>query len=332
VTIFDLPLAELEQYVPDLEEPDDFDTFWGTTIAQARTHDLDVAAKSARTGLKLVDVEDLTFSGFDGQRISAWVIRPAGPVVSSRQALPAVVEFMGYGGGRGLPFERLTWAAAGYVHVVMDTRGQGSAWGAGVTADPVGSGPAVPGFMTQGILDPASYYYRRLITDAVRAVDAVRSLPYVDPERVTVAGKSQGGGIAIAAAGLCDGLAAALVDVPFLCHFRRAVDITDRAPYYEIVSYLQAHRDAADAVFRTLSYHDAVLFARRASAPSLFSVALRDMTCPPSTVFAARNSWGAATTAEPSADIEVYPFNLHEGGMAHHVQRQLEWLERRLNG
>ena len=64
----------------------------------------------------------------------------------------------------------------------MDTRGQGGQYGSGGdTPDPVGSGPAAPGFVTRGILDPATYYYRRVLTDAVRAVDAARALPGVDP-------------------------------------------------------------------------------------------------------------------------------------------------------
>lgn len=41
-------------------------------------------------------------------------------------------------------------------------------------------------------------YYRRLITDAARAVEAVRELPGVDAERVAVPGNSQGGGSALA--------------------------------------------------------------------------------------------------------------------------------------
>ena len=40
--------------------------------------------------------------------------------------------------------------------------------------------------MTRGVLDPRTYYYRRVITDAVRAVDAARSHPLVDPTRVAV--------------------------------------------------------------------------------------------------------------------------------------------------
>ena len=56
----------------------------------------------------------------------------------------------------------------------MDTRGQGSAWSKGDTPDPESDGgnPQYPGFMTRGVLDPKTYYYRRVFTDAVRAVEA----------------------------------------------------------------------------------------------------------------------------------------------------------------
>jgi cephalosporin-C deacetylase len=38
--------------------------------------------------------------------------------------------------------------------------------------------------MTRGIETPQTYYYRRVFTDAVRLVDAVRTLPFVDPDRI----------------------------------------------------------------------------------------------------------------------------------------------------
>jgi cephalosporin-C deacetylase len=66
--------------------------------------------------------------------------------------------------------------------------------------------------MTQGILDPATYYYRRLITDAVRAVEAVRSHPAVDPQRIAVTGGSQGGALTLAAASLVGGLVGVMPD------------------------------------------------------------------------------------------------------------------------
>src|SRR5690606_18664254 len=105
------------------------------------------------------------------------------------------------------------------------------------------------------------------------AVDAVRQLDGIDPARVAVAGTSQGGGIAIAVAGLLPDVVAAAPNVPFLSHFRRAVQITDAFPYGEITQYLSVHREHEDAVWHTLSYLDGVSFARRAQAAGLYSVA-----------------------------------------------------------
>ena len=81
--------------------------------------------------------------------------------------------------------------------------------------------------MTKGIEDPKTYYYRRVFVDALRALEAVRSLPDVDASSIAVQGISQGGGITLAAAGLANDVVAVMPDVPFLCHFRRAADICD---------------------------------------------------------------------------------------------------------
>jgi cephalosporin-C deacetylase len=318
---FDLPVHELRRYRPTVAEPADFDAFWATTLDESRRLAAPPRLTRIETHLTAFEVYDVSFSGFGGDPVGGWFLVPAG----SDGPLPAVVAFNGYGGGRGLPHERLAWAASGYAYFFMDTRGQGSTWGvSGTTPDPHGTGPSAPGFMTRGIDDPAAYYYRRVFTDAVLAIDAVRSLDAVDADRVAVAGGSQGGGIAIAAAGLTAGLVGAMPEVPFLCHFERAVGMTDRDPYQEIVRYLSVHRDAP-RVFETLSYFDGVNFAKRATAPALFSVALMDPVCPPSTVYAARNHWAGGT-----ADIEEYPFNEHEGGAGAHWPLQAAWLAERM--
>lgn len=312
----DLPLEQLRSYRPEVPEPQDFDDFWAATLEEARRAPGEATSTPASTPVTGLRVEDVTFPGFGGEPVKAWYVAPQGP-----GPFPCVVEFLGYGGGRGLAHERLAWAAAGYAHLVMDTRGQGSTWGSGGgTPDPHGSGPAYPGVMTRGIGSPETYYYRRLIADAVRAVDHVLTRDDVDPARVAVVGTSQGGGLALAAGALHRGVSAVVADVPFLCHFERAVSVTDAAPYSEITAYLAVHRGAAEQVFRTLSYVDGVAMARRVTAPTMMSVALMDATCPPSTVFAA-----AHAMAVPPR-LEVYPYNDHEGGAQEQWVRAAHWV------
>jgi cephalosporin-C deacetylase len=300
----DLSEPDLRNYRSSQVEPPDFHDFWRSTLEEARAFDVGVTLTPVDTGLLTVDVFDVTFAGFGGTPVRAWLRVPAGVT----GPLPAVVQFVGYGGGRGNAVENLFWASAGYAHVQMDTRGQGSAWSTGDTADPFGSGPQGAGFMTRGIESRETYYYRRVFVDAVRAVEAARSLDVIDASRVAVLGTSQGGGIALATAALVPDVAALVANVPFLCDFPRATVITDNDPYKEIGRYLAVHRLESERVHRTLSYFDGVNFARRGLAPALFSTALMDPICPPSTVFAAFNNYGG------TKDITVWQYNGHDGG------------------
>ncbi|HEX7105035.1 MAG TPA: acetylxylan esterase [Acidothermaceae bacterium] len=319
----DLSLPELVRYRATFDEPADFDDFWADTLADARRHELAASFDPVDTGLTAVRTFDVTYRGFGGHEIKGWLHLPVN--APDRAALPGVVQFQGYGGGRGLSHENLLYALAGYAHLVMDTRGQGSGWSVGDTPDPVGAPPSQPGFLTRGIEDPAEYFYRRVFTDGVRAVEALRSHPAVDASRVAVAGGSQGGAITLAVAALLPDVTCALPDVPFLCDFRRATDICDSEPYSEIVRYLKAHRDRVEQAFSTLAYFDGVAMARRAQAPALFSVGLMDQTCPPSTVYAAYNEYAG------DKQISVYQFNDHEGGAMFHEVERLQWLRKKLS-
>ena len=122
-------------------------------------------------------------------------------------------------------------------------------------------------------------------------------------------------------AGLSADVRAAAIDVPFLSHWRRALEVTDAHPYHELTRYLAVHRDRVDQAFRTLSYCYWLNFAARASAPALFSVGLRDEICPPSTVFAAYNHYAGPR------EIRVWPYNGHEAGERTHQAARYAFLE-----
>ena len=109
-------------------------------------------------------------------------------------------------------------------------------------------------------------------------------------------------------------------DVPFLCHYRRATEITDSHPYAEIQYYCKIRRDDVERVFATLAYFDGVNFSARAHAPALFSAGLMDDVCPPSTVFAAYNHYAG------SKQIKVWSYNRHEGGDGFQSLEKLRFL------
>jgi cephalosporin-C deacetylase len=272
-----------------LDTPGDYWEFWDAAIAEARRYPLGIRAKTVDAGLATIEVRDFEFAGADGRRVAGWLRLPrhrTGP-------LPAVVHANGYGAGRLNAIDDLTWSAAGYVHLIVNTHEQG--------------GGSV-GHILDGILDPHRYYYRGVFIDAVRAVEAVRHLAEVDPLRVAMIGNSQGGGIALGVGALVPDIAAVLAQSPFLTDAPFALEHAASGPWTEVRGFLADRPEHTDAVMRTLAYVDGITSARHAVAPGWISAGLIDDICPPQTAAAA-----AAAYSAPIAYRE-WPGAGHESG------------------
>ena len=115
----DLPLSELRTYESAATDPADWDTFWSDTLSQARRHAVDVVRTQVDTGYVGVDTYDVTFRGFAGDPIRAWLRLPA-----ARSEPFPVVQFHGFQGGRGHPLEPISWTLAGFAHLSVDNRGR----------------------------------------------------------------------------------------------------------------------------------------------------------------------------------------------------------------
>lgn len=319
----DLSPAELLTYRADVNYPSDFVSFWNATLLESRAQARPSTYQQVKTPFKQLDFYDLTFTGFAGDSIKAWLSGPAGFLKNDRK-LPAVVEYLGYGGGRGKPGAEIKWSSAGYIHLLMDTRGQGGDWGSGGdTLDPHPTSSAAIGQLTNGIENRDTMYYRRLITDAVRAIDTILEIPSVDPTKIVLTGLSQGGGLALTAGALHPQVSAVLPDVAWLCDYHRGATLVDVPPYRELRRYFAVYPDRVESIMANLAYIDGVNFARIANAPAYFSVALMDDCVPPSTTFGAYNEYAG------NAEMEIYPFRGHEGGLYPHFLKQIAWLQDR---
>ena len=321
---FDLSLDKLKEYKGSSERPKDFDSFWERTLKE-NSHDADAKYELKNDYcLKLFDTWEVNFAGFGENRIYGWYIAPKD---SKGKKLTCVMYYPGYGGARDLPYKYLMYPSAGYSMFVMEARGQGAEGitnGGNLTYDPSSYGPHSDGFMTKGILNKDEYYYRRVFIDSVKAIEAAKQHELTD--KIVISGMSQGGGMSLASTYLAGKLdikiEASLIDVPFLCDFRRATTIVDSDPYRQIARFCIAERNKENQVFETLSYFDGVFFAKGCKTKALFSTALMDMICPPSTVFAAYNNYAG------EKNIEVYTFNGHEGGDNEHNHRKLTFLNK----
>lgn len=317
----DLSPAELAQYQSNVTLPTDFQTYWETTLSDARKAAQPVQITPAETPYPSLDCYDVTFTGYAGDPVKAWLTGPKN-FLNNPTPLPTVVEYIGYGGGRGLAGHETKWAVAGYIHFYMDTRGQGGDWGSGGdTPDPHPTSPATLGHLTNGVETRETMYYRRLITDAVRAIDTVIDLPCVDAKRVILTGISQGGGLSLTAGALHPKVAAILPDVAWLCDYHRGAIIADVPPYRELRRYLMVYPERVQQTLNNLAYVDGVNFARIAHAPAYFSIAMMDDCVPPSTTYGAYNEYAGEKR------VENYPFRGHEGGGYAHFLKQIAWLK-----
>jgi len=89
---FDIDPIELERYVPDVKEPETFDDFWEQTLDESRIKQRPLRLSSEVSGVKEWEVFDVRFSGFNGDEIAGWMVKP-------KTSRGVIVEFNGYGGG-----------------------------------------------------------------------------------------------------------------------------------------------------------------------------------------------------------------------------------------
>jgi cephalosporin-C deacetylase len=314
MNLFDLPLKELQSYKPNQTKQTDFGTFWDKRIQESMRQPLNVLFTKRDYCVKDVEVFDISFDGFRNSRIHAVYVKPRQLTAPT----PSVVMFHGYNWNNVTPQHAFKYTIQGIPVLMVDVRGQDM-----LSPDHnhyLNGGSA--GWMTKGILDPDNYYYAYVYMDCYRAVDVMLSFDGIDETKLIAEGGSQGGALTLAAASLHPKVSLALSDIPYLCHFKRSVELFNGSPYNEIYHYFKIHdqlHQTEDTVYKTLSYVDCMNLADRITCPILMSVGLEDTICPPSTGFAAYNVISAPK------EMRVYPEYGH-GGFTAHEEEKLKFV------
>lgn len=302
--------AQFEAYLPPLTRQADFDAFWQETLTVSQEVPLSLKMEPISHPLRGAAVYDVRYAGFDGLPIRGWFLSPA---FSSAEKTPVIIDYHGYGLSRGVPSQYAAWVLSGYSVLAVDCREQGGETGAQNTMSGGGAWAA------RGLQDPKTYYYRYVYMDCLRAVDVAQACPGVDPARMILHGRSQGGGIAMMVAALDGRPCCLLCDVPSNSNIERRV-LERTGSFSAVAEYLALRPHMTAEVYRTLSYFDTMNCAHRIACPVFASVAMLDETAPAICYYASFNRIVAPK------QITVYPLNNHDGASVLHMEKKLRFL------
>lgn len=317
--LVDMPLEELKKYKPLQTKKDDFTKFWEETKEISKNQSLNEEIKKINYIVEDIEANKIFYDGFGGARICGYYLLPR-----TEKPHPIILWFHGYSDDKQKINFYLKWVLMGYAVMAIDIRGQN-----GESIDNKAyPAPSVIGYMTKGIFSKEDYYYRGVYMDCVRAIDFLSTRKEIDINRLCVTGASQGGGLALSTAALDLRPKLVIAEIPYLCHYERAIEWAEEAKnvtYLEFIPIIKKYPEKVEDMFNTLSYFDNLNLCSWIKARTIISVALKDLICPPSTVFAVYNNICSEKY------IEIMPFYDHSWEtIINFDERRLECIKKYL--
>ncbi|HET6644165.1 MAG TPA: acetylxylan esterase [Fimbriimonadales bacterium] len=249
--------------------PENFDSFWHETVEECEAVSVDFSRTSSELQpLPSHEVELLEFTGMAGRRIKGWIATPESPV-------GAFLWIPAYGRESHLPNKYST--REGMISASFNLHGLGAFLQE--EYDPK------RGYFSKGIADPHTWVFRRMTQDCLISLRVLAEQAGVERSRISAAGLSQGGGMAIWAGARSNLVRSIVADLPFLSAMRHTFSQQIyRYPLKEITDFAETLPGGMEAVLRTIAYFDTVNQATRVRKPTLVSLGLRDPAVRPDTV------------------------------------------------
>jgi len=287
-----------EKIVPYTREPEDFSAFWQQTLDEAAHMPLSYTRErypSLCSDKVECDLVKLKVNA--RQSIYAYLFRPADAKPGS---CPAVLCPPG-AGIKTIKNPKPFYAEHGFIRLEMEIHGLDPRIPDATFAEITEAfNSSANGYLENGIDSRERYYMRHVYVALVKAIDLLTSLPEWDGRNVAVQGGSQGGGLALVAAGLDRRVTQCVANHPALA---------DMAAYAEpghTGGYPHMRREILTPEHvRTLSYFDAVNFARHITCPVRMTWGYNDDVCTPTTSYAV---WNTLTCPK---DALITPINEH---------------------
>ena len=277
---------EPEKLTRSRKRPADFDKFWEDELAKLDAVPMQVKRSAYRQG-DVWKCDEIEITSTANIPVTGFLVMPQKAAPAS---LPAVVYFHG-AGFKSSSVQRQFGDRA----IVFDVNAHGIK--NGMPKDfyrKLNSRPPADRNIFSHRDDREKSYFKDMFLRTVRAVDFVKSLPEWDGKTLIVAGRSQGGAQAVAAAALAKGVTLCIANVPALAdhggkEVQRAVGWPGINPKND-----PAIAVAADSI-------DIVNLAGRITCETIMSIGMIDSICPPVSV------WLTYQELKGKKDITLFP-------------------------
>ena len=302
-----------EKIGPSMPEPKDFDEFWNARRAA-------LAALPLQADLKPVESPDPQIECFSLEApcpqtnpVRGYFARPKD---AGSHGCPAIL-FVRAAGVSGdwckASVKNATSLARQYGAIVVDINAHGMLNGQPPEYYRDLEQKELRNYWTQGADDRDKFYFVGMYVRLLRSIEFIAAQEQWDGKHLVTIGESQGGGQALAAAGLDRRVSAVVALVPAMCDF--AGPVVKRLGGWPQPVGRDVESEHTKKVIDTVRYCDNVNLAKRSRAETLVFVGLIDTTCSPPGVYATYNSLPGQKR------IVAYPHKPHNG-----LPREDAWI------
>lgn len=286
-----------EELEPGSKRPADLDAFWDSKKRMLRGMPLNLNVQEIE-----LDESDRGYVAYDIE-VDSPGPRPlrgifAKPANAKHGSLPIIIQYRAAGVKgewcRANTREAVEFAKRGGGALALDTNAHGMLNHEDEAYYEDLESGVLKDYWNQGIENRDEFYFLNMYLRMLRSIEFLTRQPEWDGKRILVVGESQGGGQALAAAGLDPRVSAAVVTVPAMCDFAAPL-VNRKGGWPQPIDWHPKN----EAVLETVPYFDAALLLAGSKAKIVAEIGLTDDTCPATGIYAALNQVEGDVTLLP---------------------------------
>ena len=295
-----------EGFRPGYEEPKDLMDYWTSQKKQLQALPWQVKSTPLQVPdqyLGKYQCQDVEINSLGPAPVRAYMAKPVG---AKKKSLPIIIlcRAAGVSGNwcRCQVGECVGNAALGNGALSLDINAHGMLNGQTDDYYKMLEDGLLHNYFEHNAADRETHYFHGMYLRLLRAIEYMTRQPEWDGKRILVIGESQGGGQAVAAAGLDSRVSAVVLNVPAMQDLGGARAGRRSGWPQPIENHARLERTMLDS---TLPYYDGAQLIRHSRAEIYCEMGLIDPTCPPSAV------WASLNVAPGKKTINCVPFRTH---------------------